>query len=74
MFCLHVCLCTTCVQYPPRPEGGIERPGTELQMAVTLHAVLRDQAGPRESAARTPPAEPSLLPQYNYIKKKNLEN
>jgi hypothetical protein len=28
LFCLHVCLCTTCMQCPPQPEEGIRSPGT----------------------------------------------
>lgn len=28
VFCLHVCLCTTCVQHPQRPEDGVRALGT----------------------------------------------
>lgn len=28
--CLHLCLCTTSIQYPQRPEKGIRYPGTGI--------------------------------------------
>lgn len=30
MFCLHVCLCNLCMQYPWSPGEGVRDPGTEV--------------------------------------------
>ena len=36
VFCLHVCLCTMCIQYSQRPEDGVGSPGTGVTNACEL--------------------------------------
>lgn len=37
LFCLHIRLCTMCVQQPQKPEEGVESPGTEVTEGCHPH-------------------------------------
>lgn len=37
VFCLHLCLYTTCVHCPQRPEDSIEPLGNELEAVISSH-------------------------------------
>ena len=39
MFCLHACLCVTCVPGAQKSEGSFESPGTVVMAGCELHMV-----------------------------------
>jgi hypothetical protein len=55
VFCLHVCMSNTCMQYPERSEEGIRCPGTGV--------IDNCEGRPGEKPTRVlPRAESALLP------------